>query len=221
MDGTVRHWLPQGGALVDAWVGALLSTDERSPKHLWYDVPRIFGERIVLRAHEPRDAVRVQETCVDERTRYWFHDLPDPYTIEEAERYLENRREQLASGNGISWAVADPDTDEMVANISLFDLKQGREAEIGYWTHPAARGRGVMTEACGLVLRHAFVAEHDGGLGLQRVLIFAAETNTASRRIIEANGFVQTGRERLGTKVQGGELVDTACYDMLASDFVR
>jgi RimJ/RimL family protein N-acetyltransferase len=221
MDGTVRQWLPQRGSLLDAWVGGLLCTDARSPNHPWYDVPRILGERIGLRAHEPRDAVRVQEACMDARTRYWFHDLPDPYPIEEAEKYLSNRREQLASGSGISWAVADPDTDELIANISIFDIKRGREAEIGYWTHPSARGRGVMTEACGLVLRHAFVPEDDGGLGLQRVMIFAAEANTASRRIIEANGFVEIGRERRGTKVQGGELVDTVCYDMLASDYAR
>lgn len=219
-DGTVPGWLPQRGEMHDAWVGVLHADDERRPRSTWYDVPRIVGDRVVLRGHRPDDAVRVQQACSDERTRYWFHNLPEPYTLADAEEYLLGRGEQRANGQGISWAVTDPGTDELVANISLFDIKPGREAEIGYWTHPAARGRGVMTEACGLVVRHAFVPEEDGGLGLQRLLIYAAEPNTASRHVIEANGFVRVGMERRGIKVRDGSLVDTACYDMLVDEYV-
>ena len=219
-EGTVPQWLPQRGELRDAWVGALLSTDKRAPRHPWYEVPRIEGRQVVLRPHRPADAVRVQEACLDERTRHWLHTLPDPYTLEEAEKFLEDRRDAQARGKELTWAVADPRTDQLVANIALFDIKPGREGEFGYWTHPSARGRGLMTEACGLVLRHAFVPEEDGGLGLRRVILYAAEVNTASRHVAEANGFVAVGRERQGTEVRGGALLDTICYDMLVSEYV-
>ena len=218
-DGTVREWLPQRGELLDGWVGALRSTDPRAPRHRWFDVPRIVGADVVLRAQAPQDAARVVEACADERTAYWLGQMPQPYTMADASEYLEGRREMLATGRGLHWVVADPATDELLANISLFDLKPGREAEIGYWTHPAARGRGVMSQACALVVRHAFVAEEDGGLGLQRLLVFAAEGNTASRRVIESNGFVTVGRERCGTRLRDGTLVDTVCYDLLASEY--
>jgi RimJ/RimL family protein N-acetyltransferase len=220
VDGTVRQWLPQRGELLDAWVGVLLSTDERSPRHPWLEAPRITGEHVVLRAHEPRDAVRVQEACSDERTAYWLGQMPQPYTLRTAEEYVAQRAESMATGKALHWAVADPDSDELIANISLFDIKPGREAEIGYWTHPSARGRGVMSQACGLVVRHAFVPEEDGGAGLERLLVYAAEANTASRRVIEANGFVLVGRERRGTRLRDGSLVDTACYDLLRSEYV-
>jgi RimJ/RimL family protein N-acetyltransferase len=75
-----------------------------------------------------------------------------------------------------------------------------------------------MTEACRLVVRHAFIAEEDGGLGLQRLVVRAAEDNTASRHVIEANGFTRTGRERASTKLRDGRLVDTACYDVLVGE---
>jgi RimJ/RimL family protein N-acetyltransferase len=218
-DGMLRQWLPQRGELRDAWVGVLLATDERQPRNAWFEVPRIVGRSVVLRAHEAKDAARVHEACSDERTAYWLGQMPSPYSLEMAEEYLHQRVEQRATGKGISWAVTDPATDDLLANISLFDIKPGREAEIGYWTHPAARGRGVMSEACGLVVRHAFVPEEDGGQGLQRLLIFAAEENTASRRVIEGNGFVTIGRERCGTSLRDGSLVDTVCYDMLASEY--
>jgi len=218
-DGTLPRWLAHRDELVDGWVGVLHPDDARLPRQPWYDVPRIVGRSVVLREHVPEDAVRVQESCVDERTRQWLHTLPDPYTLEDAQEYLLKRGELRANGEAISWAVADPDTDLLLANISIFDIKPGREAEIGYWTHPSARGRGVMTEACGLVVRHGFVPVEDGGLGLRRLLIYAAEPNTASRHVIEANGFVRVGRERNGTQVRGGSLVDTACYDLLVEEY--
>jgi RimJ/RimL family protein N-acetyltransferase len=115
--------------------------------------------------------------------------------------------------------VADPDTDDLIGTISAFDLKPGFEAEVGYWSHPEARGRGVMTEACGLVTRHAFIPTDAGGLGLQRVSILAGVENAASRRVIEANGFTLYGIERRGTRLRDGTLMDTACYDQLAGEW--
>ena len=197
----------------------LLSTDEHRPRNPWLEAPRIVGENVVLRAHLPKDAVRVQEACSDERTTYWLGQMPQPYTLEAAEEFLEGRKEKRATGTGVGWAVADPDTDDLLANVSLFDIKPGREAEIGYWTHPSARGRGVMSEACGLVVRHAFIPEDDGGLGLKRLLVYAAEGNSASRRVIERNGFVTTGRERASSRLRDGSLVDTLSYDLLESEY--
>jgi RimJ/RimL family protein N-acetyltransferase len=219
-DGTLGRWLPQRGELLDAWVGVLHADDRRAPRNPWLEVPRLEGEAVALRAFRADDdAARIVEACRDERTAYWLGQMPSPYTRADAEAYLEGRMSQLATGSGVSWAVADPRSDLLIGSISLFDLKPGREAEIGYWTHPAARGRGVMTEACGLVVRHALTAEAQGGLGLQRLMIFAAEGNSASRKVIEANGFVKVGRERRGTRLRDGSLVDTACYDLLVEDY--
>ena len=219
LDGVVPAWLEQRGELRDSWVGALRASDERTPRTRWLDVPRVVGQKVVLRPHEPRDAGRVREACSDDRTAYWLADLPRPYTIDEAERYVRSRTESHATGAGVHWAVADPGTDELVGNISVFDLKPGDDAEIGFWTHPAARGAGVMTEACALAVRHAFVPEDDGGLGLRRLKIFAAEGNVASRRVIAANGFVETGRHRADTRLGDGTWVDTIAHDLLRSEY--
>jgi RimJ/RimL family protein N-acetyltransferase len=217
-DGTVERWLPQRGDLLDGWVGVLHADDERAPRHDWLEVPQLRGERVTLRAFRDSDADRVVEACEDERTAYWFWRMPSPYTLDDARAYLLSREEQRASGNGVTWAVAGPPDDRLLGSISLFDVKPGREAEIGYWTHPEARGRGVMTEACGLVVRHGFASPAAGGLGLRRILVFAAADNTASRRVIESNGFTQVGRERNGMRLRDGTLVDSACYDLLVEE---
>lgn len=218
-DGEVAQWQPHRGELRDAWVGHLRAQDSREPKTDWLHVPRIVGRHVVLRETTLDDADRVTEYGQDERSAYWLDGLPQPYTRQDALDYLHGRVEQRASGNGLTWAVADPATDELTGTISLFDLKAGREAEIGYVAHPAFRGRGLMTEACALVVRHGFVPPEDGGLGLQRMVVFAAEENTASRRVIERNGFTAVGRERKGTRLRDGRLVDTIAYDMLAEEW--
>ncbi len=218
-DGTVRQWLPQRGDLLDAWVGVLLSGDQRVPRHSWLEAPRIVGDSVVLRAHSARDAGRVQQGCSDERTQHWLTQMPSPYSMDHAEAFIESRQESHALGTGVHWAAADPLTDQLLANISVMDITSGDDAEIGYWTHPSARGRGVMTQACGLAVRHAFIPVEDGGLGLRRLTVLAVEGNTASRRVIEANGFVATGRHRRDTQLRDGTWADTVTYDLLADEY--
>ena len=218
-DGAVRQWLPQRGRLLDGWVGVLLSSEARVPTSPWLEIPRIVGAKGVLRVHQPKDDGRVQEACSDERASFWLANLPTPYTLQHAQAYAAARQESAAQGTALHWAVADPRTDELIANISLFDVKVGGDAEIGYWTHPSARGTGVMTEACGLVIRHAFIPVEDGGVGLRRLRISAAEGNHASRQVIDANGFVETGRQREDTRLGDSIWVDTITYDLLEAEY--
>jgi RimJ/RimL family protein N-acetyltransferase len=218
-DGTVRQWLPQRGTLHDAWVGVLTSTDERRPRTPWLEVPRVTGHGVVLRELDEDDAPRVVEACSDERTWYWLSEMPSPYSLDAARDYIESRREQRATGEGITWAVADPVTDTLLGNIAVMALKPGDDAEIGYWAHPEARGRGVMTEALGLVVRHCIVPTEDGGLGLRRLRVEAAEGNAASRHVIERNSFVEAGRHRAGSRHRDGSCEDMVTYDLLASEY--
>ena len=214
IDGTVRRWLPQRGELIDGWVGTLLRDDPREPRSAWLECPVIEADGVRLRPLEPRDAERITEACSDERTSSWLGHLPSPYTLEDAREYLESRSEQRAAGTGATWAVVDPADDEILATVGYFDYTPDVECEVGYWTHPDARGRGVMTRAVALVTRYAFET-----LGVARVKAFAAVENKASRQVIEANGFRFTGIERLGAHVRDGR-ADMALYDVLATEFL-
>jgi RimJ/RimL family protein N-acetyltransferase len=218
-DGTVPGYLPQRGDLLDGWVGVLRAGDERAPRGPWLQVPRLAGERVALRPFRDTDAPRVVEACGDARTAHWLWRMPSPYTLSDAHDYLESRTEELATASGLTWAVADPATDVLLGAISVFDLKLGRDGVIGYWTHPAARGRGVMTEACGLVLRHCFTPADRGGLGLVRMGVGAAAGNTASQHVIERNGFRPVGRQRSALLLGDGSLTDLLDYDLLREEY--
>lgn len=220
-DGVVPQWLPHRGELVDAWVGGLRATDERAPRHPWYDAPVLRGERVVLRPHEMRDAVRLREAGDDPTTQRHLQHFAAPFTTADAEAYLDKRAELAATGVGVHWTAADPVTDRALCFVGVFDVTPGHQAEIGYFTHPEARGRGVTSEAVGLVCRHAFVPEEDGGLGLRRLRLVTNETNHGSRAVAERAGFTLVGRERAGTRMRDGSFVDELCYDLLSDELSR
>jgi RimJ/RimL family protein N-acetyltransferase len=215
-EGTLRQWLPHRGELRDAWVGTLLAGDPQEPQGRWIDDALLEGDGIRLRPFDERDIDRVVEACREERTRRWLAELPSPYTPEDALAFIRGRTAARASGRGLSWAIADPATDELLGSVGIFDLPDDLSSgEIGYWAHPDARGRGVMTTAVGLVLRHAFET-----LGVQRVKAYAAFDNAASRHVLTASGMTEQGVERLGTVVAEGR-VDAVLYDVLRGEWAR
>jgi len=219
-EGAPRHWLPQRGVLLDAWVGTLLAADRREPTAPWLVPPYVRGERVVLRRLVHEDAGRVVEGCLDPETKRWLGHIPQPYTLDLAHEFIEGREEGHASGRALTWTMADPSTGVLVGLVNLFDLEGGGvDAEVGYWVHPQARGRGVATEATRLALRHAFVPDDDGGLGLERVRAVAAEDNHASRRVLERAGLRIQGRERRLVRLGDGSRSDAAIYDVLAAEF--
>jgi RimJ/RimL family protein N-acetyltransferase len=215
-EGTLRQWLPHRGELRDAWAGTLLADDPREPQRRWLDDAVLEGSGVRLRSFREEDAARVVEACRDKRTRAWLGDLPSPYTEDDAVSFIRGRTTVRATGNGLSWAVVDPENDVLLGSVGIFDLTDDLAyGELGYWTHPDARGRGVMTTAIALVLEHAFEV-----LGLRRVKAYAAVRNAASRHVLEASGLTEHGVERLGALVAGGR-ADSVLYDVLREEWAR
>ncbi len=218
IEGRARTWLEQRGELRDAWVGTLLAGDPRHPRTPWYDAPRITGSQLVLRPLARSDADRVVEACQDPETARWLGQIPQPYTLRLAHAFIETRFEEAASGRVLTWAMADPSSGSLVGLINLFDIEPGAFAEVGYWVHPAARGRGIATEATRLAVRHAFVPVDDGGLGLVRVRGVAAVANLASRAVLSRAGLTEQGRERRHVLLGDGTRADAVVYDVLPED---
>jgi RimJ/RimL family protein N-acetyltransferase len=212
-DGTLRGWIDQRGVLRDAWTGALRRGDPLVPRTPWLDVPRIEGTTVRLRMHRADDLDRMHEGASDPRTVHWLGRMPHPYPRDAAADFLLHRSDGMAAGTDLHWMLADPDTDALLGTVSLMHIAEGM-AEVGYWAHPEARGRGVMTEAVRMACRHAFIAPEDGGLGLHRVHATAAVDNTASRHVLEQAGFTQTGTEHRSVLVRDG-MHDGAAYELL------
>lgn len=123
------------------------------------------------------------------------------------------RRANWSTGDHASWAVVD-DVDALLGSLSLhrIDLLE-REAEIGYWTVPSARGRGVAPRAVDAVCRWAFEV-----LGLKRIELVHAVENRASGRVAAKAGFTQEGRLRRSHRYGDGRRHDELLWARLAED---
>ncbi|WP_300404932.1 GNAT family N-acetyltransferase [Nocardioides sp.] len=215
LDGTLRHSQAHRGELVDAWVGTLLVTDKREPKGRWLTIPTVDGESVRLRPLTEADVPRIVEACSDERTQHWLGQLPTPYGAADAREWMRLNTEGQARGTKITWAITGPPRDRddtLLGAINIFDIAEV-DCEVGYWAHPDARGRGMMSAAMRLATAYAF--DH---LGVRRVRAFAALENAASRHVIESAGLTQTGIERLGTVLRTGP-ADMALYDVLVEEW--
>lgn len=219
VEGLVRGLLVARGVRYDGWVASLVRGEPMSPAHPWLSVPDVVGDLVVLRPWRDGDVARVREACADVRTQRWLPQLPSPYGLSDAQWYVRTREEQHATGRGLYWCVADPADDRCLGSIALMNLAgPDTNPEIGYWTHPGARGRGVMTEALRRVVRHAVLPVDDGGLGLARVTLRAAAGNGASNAVAVAAGMTRVGVARRAETLRDGTVDDFVLYDVLVGE---
>lgn len=221
VEGTVRGLCTQRGRQLDGWIGSIVAGDPLSPRTTWLEVPELTGDQVRLRAWRPQDAPAVVEACADPRTQHWLVNLPSPYTVADAQWYIGSRQDSHATGDGLYWCVADLDDDRCLGAISLMHLSAPTAiAEMGYWAHPAARGRGVMSQSARLVLNYALTGTADGGLGLPRVCLRAGSDNLASRRVAQQAGLRECGVERSAERLRDGSRADLVLHDAVPSDLV-
>ena len=162
---------------------------------------RITTERLILRPFTTEDIAWVFEVSQDPAVQQ-FVQVPSPYRMEHARYFVEQLAiAQTVSGQRAEFVVEDAATGERLARVGL-GMRGDGTAEVGYWTAPAARGRGVAPEAVRAVCRWGFDVR-----GLELVEWRAEVGNHASRRVAEKAGFVMEGqlRKRL---VHRGQRVD-------------
>jgi RimJ/RimL family protein N-acetyltransferase len=225
-EGRARGLLERRGVRRDLWTGSLLAGEELRPRSAWLDVPVVelgpvgdLGD-VVLRPYRPGDVPRVAQACSDAGTAAFLPNLPSPYTQADAAAFVATREEEHAAGAGVHWAIARAADGELLGAVSAMGLAEtaAASAELGYWAHPDARGRGVMTAAARAAARHCLLPRDDGGLGLRRVLVRAASRNAASRAVARKAGFTEVGRDRDAERLRDGSLDDLVRHDLLARE---
>lgn len=219
VEGLVRGLLPDRGTRQDGWIGSLRNSDSLAPAHPWHTPPVLAAHQVRLRPHRQDDVPRLVEAATDPDTQRWLPALPGEYGPTDAAAHLEDVREQQASGHSLFWAVADPDDDVLCGEIGLFGLAStSRSGELGYWAHPQARRRGITTAAVRLAARHALLPQDDGGLGMARLVIRAAEQNLPSQRVARSAGFRRSGLDRCAEPMRDGTLADLIRFELTAAD---
>ncbi|MFD8634410.1 GNAT family N-acetyltransferase [Streptomyces sp. NPDC059533] len=135
------------------------------------------GPEFTARAHESR-----------ELHRPW---LFPPDTIEGYEPYAARLTE---GGSRAGFLVCERETGAIAGFVNVNNIVRGAFlcGALGYGAFAHAAGRGLMREALGLVLAHAFAPETTntaGGLGLHRLEANVQPGNAASIALVRGAGF--------------------------------
>ena len=155
--------------------------------HLFDEIPRIEGARVVLRPLDARDAAALAELASN----------PNVYRYEPTflfERQFTDARNAIAQVYGDLFAdkkslilgVALKDEGEALCGLAEFyGLRQNaHKASIGYRLAERYWGRGIASETVGLMLGYL-----SGRTDIHLVTASTLPGNAASARVLEKNGF--------------------------------
>ena len=162
-------------------------------------------EDLVLRDWRADDAPFLEPVCGDPDVCQ-FTTLPWTYSHAEALAWIGRQHEHRAAGTALVLAITQAgDVPLGSVNLGRFS-DDGREAELGYFLLPAARGRGLATTAARALC--AWGAEH---LGLARIELAIRPDNAPSRQVAKRLG-AQFERVRPDSHEADGRLWDMAVY---------
>ncbi|GHH63900.1 hypothetical protein GCM10017673_05510 [Streptosporangium violaceochromogenes] len=146
------------------------------------ELMEITAGALHLRPWRPGDAEVVASALRDPEI---LRGAVGPVTEPDERAWLARRIDGWADGSSASFAVADATSGGVLGHIRV--RIAGGAGEVGYWTLPEARGRGVASGALGVVARWAF-----SFLELSRLDLRHAAENVASCRVAGKNGFALT-----------------------------
>lgn len=139
--------------------------------------------------------------------------VPQPYTLADARAFLAHALAEHPPANFV--LEVDGEAAGGMALHALDDVHR-RSAEIGFWLGVRWHGSGIMTEAVGALVRHAFARDQ----ALVRIEARVFGWNAASMRVLEKNGFLHEGRLR-DAVCKDGAFTDEIVYGLLRAEAAR
>lgn len=142
--------------------------------------PRLSLRQLTMNDRQAIFALRSNETVCR------YIDRPVPQHIDDAIAFIERIRSGYAAGNAYYWVLSPANGQELLGSICLWNISaDGKVAEMGYEMLPQYHGMGYMQEAVIAVVEYCF-----NTLGLFAIEAFTHRDNTASRKLLERNGFI-------------------------------
>jgi RimJ/RimL family protein N-acetyltransferase len=163
---------------------------------------------LLAEQHLPSVAAMFDDEDVLRYTR-----IPDPAPPEFAREWFEFYEEGRRDGTREAFAVVDADDGSFLGLALGFGIdREGQQLELGYVVAPAARGRGVGTQALELLTDWAFTE-----LDALRIELWISASNDASKRVAAKVGYRYEGTLR-SYHFKQGRREDFEIWSRLASD---
>ncbi|MBP2045205.1 GNAT family N-acetyltransferase [Methanobacterium aggregans] len=127
--------------------------------------------------------------------------FPFPYTHDHGRQWIE-----IAETNDCFFAITAKGEAVGGIGLTLGEDIERISAEVGYWLGKAHWGRGIISSALEGVVDYGF-----NELKLERIFAVPFEHNTASRRVLEKNGFNLEGILR-NSVIKSDKIYNQALY---------
>ena len=149
-----------------------------------------------LRCWQPGDEVSLARHANNYKIWRNVRDrFPHPYSLEDAERWVEHARNEYPITN---FAIAVEGAAVGGIGLIFHDDIYHRSAEMGYWLGESFWGRRLMTEAVQGMTAWAF-----DNFDLARIYAGVLEWNPGSARVLEKAGFTFEARLRMAVTKEG------------------
>ncbi|MFH0756526.1 MAG: GNAT family protein [Bacteroidota bacterium] len=177
------------------------------------DLPTIKRELFTLRPWFPGDAESLVKHANNPLVSRNLRDgFPYPYTFPDAMKWLK-----MVGENRDDIILAIEIAGEAAGGIGLHGLKDvyRYNGEIGYWLSEFYWGKGIMSDAVGVMVEHAFTRTR-----WLRLFATIFEHNIASMKVLVKNGFT---REAIHKKavMKGGKLLDEHLFALMKEQWKK
>ena len=178
---------------------------------LLLDLPeRVEAGRLVLRATHAGDGAASNAAFVESHAELkpWMPWAVELQTEAQSEEHCRRMQARWIAREELDFCFLGRDDGAFLGKGGLHTIDWTvPKFEIGYWIRTSAAGKGLATEAAGVLVELARER-----LGARRLEIRSDARNAASRRVAEKSGFVLEGIRRQARRDNAGELADECIY---------
>lgn len=161
---------------------------------------------VTLRPWRMEDAPAVAAACTDPLIGRFNPMIPSPYTLRDAETYIEGHLLGPDVAGEVGFAIVAADDGRLLGAIGRRGPVEGR-ATFGYWIAREERGHGYASRALDLFADWTFATTDAFRLDL-----YTDPANDISGRVALRCGFELEGLRRAWTLDRSGRPMDMLCY---------
>ncbi len=171
------------------------------------------GRKVLLAVLERGDLTLVSDTINDRDVKRFLRDPAQIFYMDGEVKWYED----LVTNSDANrvFAIREINGEKFAGLVGLHQInwKTGT-AYVGYLLRKEFWGKGYMTEAVSLVMDYAF-----NDMDLRKLTSSVLEPNNASRRVLEKNGFKQSGLFREVQFIRGFGYVNEIHFDILRKEW--
>jgi ribosomal-protein-alanine N-acetyltransferase len=182
--------------------------------------PILTTDRLIVRPLHPKNAADMAfHGDSPAITKYMYLSFPSPYTLDDANHWIElNMGQQHQTNFGIAEA-SSPDILIGGIGLKLGSDVSSHTAEVGFWVGEKYWGKGYTTEVLKGFTKWSFESfEGKDQRKLTRLVGRVFSGNTASMRCLEKCGYVHEGVLKAHVQ-KNGEIRDMHLFGLLKSDW--